>query len=81
MNPQDLNQIQKMIEDTFEKKIDGKLMGIVEHLNRQDKVSEQMLDLLADRDFIIKLWAFMKFLGGVAVAVGSAVLLYNKIKQ
>lgn len=70
-----------MIEETFEKKIDGKLMGIVEHLNRQDKMFEKLMVLLEDKDFLVKLWAFLKFLGGVAVAIGSAIVLYGKIKS
>jgi hypothetical protein len=79
MSQDNIEQIQRMIEETFDKKIDGKLKDITSHLGRQDKILERVEDLLEDKDFLVKLWAFIKFLGGVLVAIGSAVLLYNRI--
>lgn len=84
MNHTSVDQIKIIIKDTVEKavdeKINGKLLGITEHLKKQDKTLERVEELLEDKDFLVKLWAFTKFLGGVLMAIGSGILIYKKLK-
>ncbi len=75
-----LQTIKVVVEEAVDKKINGKLSGIKDQLNAQDKVLKDVQELLNERRFVMQLWTFIKFVGGVAVSVGGAFLLYTKLK-
>lgn len=80
MTDEILNKITEAVELAVDTKINGKLIGIKNQLNAQDNVLEDVKELLKERTFLIQLWAFIKFLGGVIISIASAILLYKKIK-
>lgn len=75
-----LKAIKETVEEAVDKKINGKLMGITAHLGRQDETLVEVKALLEERKFLTQLWSFIKFIGSVLVAIGSAILLYKKLK-
>lgn len=79
MSEEILKKISEAVEDAVDTKINGKLRDITAHLGRQDEILKRVEDLLEDKDFIVKLWAFLKFLGGAIVAIASAILIYKRI--
>ena len=87
MNPETLQAIKETVEEAVDTKINGKLKSLKEHLYRQDdvfleqsKTLDEVKDLLQERRFVIQLWAFLKFVGGTAVAIGGAILLFYKFR-
>lgn len=80
MNEEILQAITDAVENAVDTKINGKLVGIKTQLNAQDLVLIEVKKLVEERKFLIELWSFVKFIGGVLVAVGSTVLLYKKLK-
>lgn len=75
-----LQQIKETVEQAVDTKINGKLIGIKAQLTAQDKVLEEVKSLMSERKFLIQLWAFLKVIGGVVVAVGGAILMFKKLK-
>lgn len=80
MSEEILSNIKQAVEEAVDKKINGKLGVIKSQLNEQDIVLQEVKELLKERTFLIQLWAFVKFLGGVVVALGSAFLIYKQLK-
>lgn len=80
MNETMLQAIKETVEKAVDEKINGKLVDIKKQLNSQDETLSEVKDLLRERKFLIQLWSFLKFIGGMIVAIGSAILLFQKIK-
>jgi hypothetical protein len=80
MSEEILNKITEAVEQAVDTKINGKLIGIKKQLDNQDDVLKDVKELLKERTFLIQLWSFVKFLGGIILSLGSAYLLYKKIK-
>lgn len=74
-----LNIIKVTVEEAVDKKINGKLISISNHLKEQDETMNDLKVLLEDKKFLQQLWAFIKFLGGAIISLGTAYLLYRKI--
>lgn len=79
MNNEILLAIKNTVEEAVDKKINGKLLNITAHLQEQDETLEEVKKLLEDKKFLVQLWTVIKFIGGVLVSVGSAILLYRKL--
>lgn len=79
MNKETLQAITTAVENAVDTKINGKLLGISNTLKAQDVVLVEVKDLLQERKFLIQLWSFIKFIGGVLVAIGSGILLWKKL--
>lgn len=79
MNEEILKAIKEVVGDTVDEKINGKLIGIKAQLNAQDITLGEVKGLLEDKKFLVQLWTVIKFIGGVLVSLGSAILLYRKI--
>lgn len=80
MNEEILNKITEAVENAVDAKINGKLIGIKKQLTDQDAVLAQVRGLLEDKKFLVQLWAFLKFLGGIIISIGTAVVIYKKLK-
>lgn len=81
MNEEILEAIKNTVEEAVDIKINGKLINITNHLKEQDVILKDVKELLKERTFLIQLWSFLKFIGGVAVSIGGAILLYTKLKN
>lgn len=79
MNQETLKAISTAVENAVDTKINGKLRGLKDQMDKQDLILADVKTLLEERKFLLQLWSFVKFLGGVAVAVGSAIILYRKL--
>lgn len=79
MNEEILQAIKETVEEAVDVKINGKLRGITAHLGEQDKTLEEMKELMEERKFLLQLWSFVKFIGGIIAAVISALILYRKL--
>lgn len=79
MNQEILKAIKDTVEEAVDTKINGKLKGLKEHLDKQDETLKEVKNLVEERRFLIQLWSFVKFIGSVLVAVGSSILLYKKL--
>ena len=80
MSEEILQNIKDAVENAVDNKINGKLLDIKRQLNSQDELLSEVKELVAERAFIIKLWAVMKFVGGVTVSIASTVYLYIKLR-
>lgn len=75
------NKIGIIVENAVDKKINGKLTGIVEHLKKQDCVLEDVKILLQERKFVQNLWKVIKFIGKTIASVGASIVLWQKLKN
>ncbi len=87
MSEEILTKITEAVEDAVDKKINGKLVGlkadnhdIKEHLKQQDILLEDVKKLLGERKFLMQLWGFLKYVGGILISIGGAILLYKQLK-
>ncbi len=79
---EDIRQIIKeTVEDAVDKKINGKLLGITNHLKEQDAKHIQVKELLEDQKFWSRLWKLIKQVFYGAVSLGTAYILYKKINK
>ena len=80
-------QIPEVVGQMIDVKINGKLVGLKEQINQQNIVLAaqnetlaELKELLEDKKFILNIWTFVKFLGGIAVAIGSGLLVFKQLK-
>lgn len=71
--------IQGIVENQIKITVNGKIDKIAQHLQDQDVMTGKLMVLLEDKKFIQQLWNVLKFLGGLAVSIGTAFLLYKKL--
>lgn len=71
--------IRQEVEAGVDKKINGKLIGIKAQLDAQDKILGELKVLLEDKDFLTRLWKFIKAVGAGLMSLGGAWYLYNQI--
>lgn len=76
------NEVKQTIKET----VNGKIDKIQTQMNAQDVVLNshgiilaEVKSLLEERKFAIKLWSFLKVIGGTMVSIGGAIILYKNI--
>ena len=83
------------VENKIDTKVNGKIDALKKdvgeiktQMNAQDVQlveiqanNVEVKGILEERKFVAQLWTFIKFLGGVVVSIGSAIILYNNLKQ
>lgn len=79
-----LNAVDEKLDSTIDKSIgkyvNGKIDKIQRQMDSQDVVLVEVKSLLEKQKFIIQLWGFLKVVGGVAVSIGGAILMYKQLK-
>lgn len=64
------------VTDQIVKTVNGKIDGIKKQLDSQDITLNEIRE---QKKFITQLWGFLKFLGGVLVSLGGAIILYKNM--
>lgn len=78
-----LSAVDEKLDSTIDKSIgkyvNGKIDKIQKQMDSQDVVLVEVKSLVEKQKFIIQLWGFLKVLGGVAVSIGGAILMYKQL--
>lgn len=69
------------VKEEIKVTVNGKIDKIQKQMDTQDTTLNELKQLLEDKKFISQLWGFLKVVGGTAMAIGSAIIMYNQIKQ